>query len=159
MQQIIAGKIKLYREECDKCGEFNLSGSRIFDCSCGNRYREREINYRRILAIRNKRGYISQKFKEELMMKQNYRCYWCGREFFTYVYKDGKPLKLIMHVDHVNPAAYRLDDNVDNLVGSCQLCNLFKSSKMFDDKEDCKNFITDRWYEYKRKGLIIETSI
>ena len=35
MERIEIGGTILYREKCPDCGEFNMSGSQLFNCSCG----------------------------------------------------------------------------------------------------------------------------
>ena len=50
-------------------------------------------------------------------------------------------------VDHVVPYSWDSDNNIDNLVPSCTLCNLIASNKVFECFEDKRTYILSR-----RKG-------
>lgn len=154
-EKVLAGKIDLFRALCPKCGESNLSGKLKFECDCGCDY-EGTTEKQRILANIHKRRNIPPKVKKELLEKQKNRCYWCERKLGNYIFRKNRIVRLNVHIDHFLPVAYRQMDNAENLTATCHICNLFKSSKMFDSERACKNYILDKWAEELYKGKIIE---
>lgn len=62
-----------------------------------------------------------------ILNRDGFRCYYCGRNS-----KDGANL----HIDHVVPFARGGIDDIDNLVTTCEQCNLGKStSRCYNEKE------------------------
>jgi 5-methylcytosine-specific restriction endonuclease McrA len=71
------------------------------------------------LIRRNKLGgRISSIELKELTAKSNNKCYWCGCK-----------IKGAYHFDHYVPISKGGSNSVDNLVISCQFCNLSKGAK------------------------------
>ena len=145
MERVHYGKVKLYRARCPKCGEINLSGEKKIVCSiCAISYHE-SINKERVEAAFRKKRLVSQKKRKEIKENQNSRCYWCDREFGSLIWKKGKIIQLNFCVDHILPRSYIADDNLGNLVGSCHICNGFKHSKIFEEKDEIRGYILKRW--------------
>lgn len=84
-------------------------------------------------------------FTSELLDKQKGRCYWCDREFGSVYIKAGKVKILQIHIDHIIPYSYTQNSRNDNLVASCNICNLFKSSKYFHNEDDCYLYLMYKW--------------
>ena len=59
---------------------------------------------------------IPKKIREEVYQKYNGHCAYCGCEL---EYKD-------MQVDHVISVCGNGDNNIDNLLPSCRMCNFYK---------------------------------
>lgn len=145
MEKIICGKVTLFREKCPNCGDFSLSKNSIFYCDfCGLEYKEDKINSTRVLS-KTKRKSCPQHIKNRLIHSQQNKCCYCGREFGTLIYKNGKCLKLTAHADHNLPYSYLQNNPDDNWLLSCSICNLWKSSKIFASIEDAVTYLTYKW--------------
>jgi hypothetical protein len=66
-----------------------------------------------------KRQGISKKTRFEVFKRDGFTCQYCG----------DHPPQVILHVDHITAVANGGGNDMDNLVTSCQPCNLGKSAK------------------------------
>ena len=66
----------------------------------------------------SKRKPMSKKLRFDVFKRDSFTCQYCG----------GHPPKSILHVDHINPVKLGGDNDINNLVTSCSLCNLGKSA-------------------------------
>lgn len=66
---------------------------------------------------------ISKKVRFEVFKRDSFTCQYCG----------GKAPETILHVDHINPVSKGGDNEIINLVTSCQACNLGKSDRLLTD--------------------------
>lgn len=66
---------------------------------------------------------IGKKLRFEVFKRDNFACQYCG----------GAAPDVILHVDHINPVAGGGDNELINLVTSCQSCNLGKGARRLDD--------------------------
>jgi len=88
--------------------------------------------------------------KARILEEQSNKCFWCGREFGSYIISP----KGIIHVlnpvwDHYIPYSYTHSDNVDNFVASCQRCNSHKSAKVIlstEGEEVLREILKRKWY-------------
>lgn len=69
-------------------------------------------------VIKTKRN-VSSRTRFEILKRDNFRCIYCGRS------PQQDDVKI--HVDHVKPLSKGGSNEVDNLVTSCDECNLGKS--------------------------------
>lgn len=56
------------------------------------------------------------------------------RDSFTCQYCGAKSPDVVLHVDHINPVANGGDNEIVNLITSCEPCNLGKGAKELDDQ-------------------------
>lgn len=75
-----------------------------------------------------KRKTITKKLRFEVFKRDNFTCQYCGR----------MAPDVILEIEHVNPVSKGGDNNILNLVTSCQDCNLIDIAK------DSRNW-TDFW--------------
>jgi hypothetical protein len=71
----------------------------------------------------SKRVAISKKSRFEVFKRDSFTCQYCG----------ATPPKVILNVDHIHPVAEGGDNNMDNLITSCEPCNLGKSANLLTD--------------------------
>lgn len=64
----------------------------------------------------------------ELVSNHGARCFYCRKEMATCI-------------DHVVPYSYDHDNQIENLVPACTLCNLLASDKCFDSVEQKRQYI------------------
>lgn len=73
------------------------------------------------IGKKNRRISISKQLRFEILQRDSYTCQYCGRKA-----EDGVKL----HVDHKTPVSAGGKTEFDNLITSCQDCNLGKSDKI-----------------------------
>lgn len=155
MEKLICGKIALFREICPFCQEYNLSGNPAFICtSCDAKYTGTIDLTERILS-NNKRKSLTSRQSEKIAQKQQNHCFWCDRQFGSLIIKNHKTIQLKIHLDHVQPYSYTKTNNQDNLIASCQICNQWKSNKIFDNVDTCKEYLTGKWNKAIRLHKIV----
>lgn len=70
-----------------------------------------------------KRQGISKKTRFEVFKRDSFTCQYCG----------GQAPDVILHVDHINPVAGGGDNDLMNLITSCEPCNAGKGARALDD--------------------------
>lgn len=157
MEKHIIGKVMLYREKCPICGEWCLSGNKKkFECYCGIFTPNTDVDVQKIILAPLKRKQHGPKIKRAILDRQDGKCFWCNRKFGSLIYKNNKIIKLTMCLDHLIPYSYCCHNGKSNLVGSCNICNLFKNSKMFDSEQECRDYLISRWAYCLKTDKIIE---
>lgn len=73
---------------------------------------------------KKKRAGLSQKTRFEVFKRDKFTCQYCG----------GKAPDVILRVDHIKPVATGGDNNLMNLVTSCDPCNSGKGPRELDDQ-------------------------
>lgn len=66
-----------------------------------------------------KRKAISKKTRFDVFKRDGFCCHYCG----------AKPPAVLLHVDHITPVAAGGDNSMDNLITSCDSCNLGKGAR------------------------------
>jgi hypothetical protein len=69
-------------------------------------------------ATKNKRKAISAKKRFEVFKRDGFVCMYCG----------SHPPEVLLHVDHITPVAEGGGNEMDNLIASCDRCNLGKGA-------------------------------
>lgn len=158
MEKLIFGTVNLYRIFCDFCNDFALVNSKDKTCpDCGTKLNQENIDKIRILSNKKRTDKLgSKKLKKNLIKKQNNKCYWCSREFGDFIIKNDKAIKLKFNFEHKLPFSYTHNNDIQNIVGSCHICNGFKSGKIFESEEDCKIYLERRWNMAILDNKIIE---
>lgn len=71
----------------------------------------------------NKRKSISKKVRFEVFKRDSFICQYCGQ---------SAP-DVVLHVDHIQPVSKGGDNDIMNLITSCQACNSGKSDRLLTD--------------------------
>ena len=66
-----------------------------------------------------KRQPLSKKTRFEVFKRDGFKCQYCG----------AHPPAVVLHVDHIQPVALDGGNNIDNLITSCEPCNLGKGAR------------------------------
>lgn len=66
-----------------------------------------------------KRKAISKKTRFDVFKRDGFKCQYCG----------AHPPSVLLHVDHINPVANGGGNDADNLITSCEPCNLGKGAR------------------------------
>lgn len=72
---------------------------------------------------KTKRQAVSKKTRFEVFKRDSFACQYCGK---------SAP-DTILHIDHINPVSKGGDNDILNLITSCQECNLGKGARELDD--------------------------
>lgn len=70
-----------------------------------------------------KRKSISKKLRFDVFKRDEFECQYCG----------AHPPSVILHVDHIHPVFDGGDNSIDNLITSCESCNLGKGKGLLTD--------------------------
>lgn len=66
---------------------------------------------------------LSKKTRFEVFKRDSFTCQYCG----------ATPPSVVLHVDHINPVANGGGNHIDNLITSCDHCNLGKGATVLSD--------------------------
>ena len=66
---------------------------------------------------------ISKKLRFDVFKRDGFHCVYCG----------AHPPKAILQIDHIHPVSQGGTNQIDNLITSCQPCNLGKSANLLDN--------------------------
>lgn len=66
---------------------------------------------------------IRKSVRFEVFKRDNFTCQYCG----------AKAPDVVLHVDHINPVSKGGDNEIINLITSCEPCNLGKSDRLLSD--------------------------
>ncbi|WP_312800423.1 HNH endonuclease [Pseudomonas sp.] len=66
---------------------------------------------------------LSKAVRFEVFKRDSFTCQYCG----------AKSPDVVLHVDHINPVSKGGDNEVINLITSCESCNLGKSDRLLSD--------------------------
>lgn len=80
----------------------------------------------------------------DTMKKQNY-CSYCFQPFGKLVTVKNKTFPLKKHRYHFIPRSYCNSDLQQNFISACQVCNLWKSDKMFNSFFELQNYLLNKW--------------
>jgi len=72
---------------------------------------------------KHKRKSLGKKLRFEVFKRDGFKCVYCG----------ATPPSVLLHVDHITPASKGGLNEIDNLVTSCEPCNLGKSDRTLSD--------------------------
>lgn len=70
-----------------------------------------------------KRKAVSKSVRFEVFKRDNFTCQYCGKT----------APEVVLHLEHINPVAGGGDNDIMNLLTSCEPCNLGKGARKLDD--------------------------
>lgn len=159
VEKVIFGSVILYRSKCPKCRQYMLSSNSFFECTtrlCDHEWVDDQVEHVRKEISGKRRKALSPMERRQLIADQDNRCFWCGREFGSWVSRKNKLVALKCHIDHVTPYIYSESDRFKNKVASCHICNRWKSSKIFETVTECEIYLQNKWATEIASGKIKE---
>lgn len=90
---------------------------------------------------------VSKNLLAKRVAEQNGRCKYCDRRFGGYVLVEGRLEALEAQADHFRPVADRRNDNPNNIVAACHVCNRLKSSRLFSSVAEVQEVLQAAWQE------------
>lgn len=98
----------------------------------------------------SKRKRCPKEIQKRLLQEQDGKCFYCDLPYGTPYLRNEKLHLVRVAYDHFVPYSYSQANSTENWVASCRLCNSIKSSKVFETKQDAKDFII---YRRSQKGI------
>lgn len=86
---------------------------------------------------------------DSLVSRQNHCCAYCLLPFGTIVSKRGNVIIQRPEVDHFIPWAILESTEASNGIAACNICNNYKSDKVFNSIEEARRYILERRVERK----------
>lgn len=148
------GNVALEKGYCPDCGSYAFVEKGILTC-CDKILKDRPntMEYVRECIPEQARRKPSAKQRNKQLEEQDYRCFYCGRSIGSFVFRGDKAIMLRIHWDHLVPYALTQNNNNSNFVAACHICNLFKSSHVFQTVEEAQVYLAEKWEAkgYKNK--------
>jgi 5-methylcytosine-specific restriction endonuclease McrA len=151
------GRSGLLKSYCNKCKGYFFVVDNEFQC-CGKEINEEKIVKGAFRISGSERGRISAKLKRKILFSQKYRCHYCGIDLsktWYYLDKYGDLREIKINFDHFIPASYAANESFENLYATCNLCNKYKSSKIFNSIEHLRKYLQEK---YKNTDIKIYTA-
>ena len=135
------GNIKIPSHYCPDCKRTAFVIDNELQC-CGKKLEEQiYTKFQRISEDVNKRKPLSEKNKKLILDLQNYSCFYCLTPFNFEVKRNGKVIKLKIEFDHQVPYSFLNNNDTDNIVASCNVCNRIKSNFCFQTTDEARIYI------------------
>lgn len=154
-QRTFYGRVALVREYCTLCKGWTIVENGELQC-CNNDAGE-VTDVRRASETRRVRRTLGATYRRRLSKRQGGRCYWCSREFNSFIRWKGKLTQLECTVDHIIPFVCAVDslaavEDPRNLCASCSVCNYTKGKRVFNSVEETRAHVLKRWRRYAREA-------
>ena len=144
------GDVQMERMYCEQCKEMCLVvKGRKQCCDRPTKTRVSKACVEYITPPEKRRISLSKKQKKAMIEDQGNRCFYCLREFGSAYLRNGVVKSLKVHFDHINPYVMTYNNQKENYVASCNVCNLLKSSKVFSTIEEIREYV---YGKQKTKG-------
>lgn len=141
MHIAVYGNIQMSRGYCYSCKSYSLIKNNTHLC-CESPTSRSPHKIKRMTETFSIRKLPPLAWRRDQVVKQNNACAYCGSCFDGCVLRKGKPVKVKLCWDHIVPYAYSQNNNEYNFLASCSVCNLIKSSKMFQTIEEVQIYVS-----------------
>lgn len=136
------------REFCPSCHDETFVFDGKLDCCGRDADLSQDVIFIQVSEPERKRKLPPLSWRKMILEKQGNRCYYCEQEFGRMVYYKRRAHLLRYCWDHREAYAYSFNNRPENFVAACQLCNAWKSSKLFDSDEEIKLYVKEKWQKY-----------
>lgn len=150
----VYGKVALTRAYCVKCQcyAFVLDG-KLACCNTPITKPETDI-VKKMLQGSLRRELLSPNEKRKLLEMQKHKCFYCDCDLNSSWYMGGRmkvPRKITIQYDHVVPWVFSNNDDLDNFVAACNVCNMIKKDRIFPTIDKLRE-----WILWKREDMNYE---
>lgn len=142
------GSVKLLRGYCPSCCSWAFVLDGMLQC-CNRHSSEQPVKKKRMIIGHGQRRRPHKEVQKRLLAQYQQCCAYCGRLFGLLIIREKRVMRLRLEWDHNEPFVYSQTNAENNWIPSCHLCNRWKSDKIFDDLDELKNYVADKW---KDKG-------
>lgn len=146
----VYGNIRLVKGYCQECRGFAFVIGGKIQC-CDLPYRAEPNREKRESIAEYRRLVPGRKTQKLILAQQDYCCFYCFKRFGSVVYVGypKKPVHLRRHWDHMVPFAYSQNNSTENFVAACHLCNMWKSSLMFQTVDEARVHLAIEWENHQ----------
>ena len=142
------GAQQLVKQYCSKCSAYSFVLDGKLKC-CGKHTISQPTNYKRESDLSAGRRHLSKVEQNRLLNQQEFKCFYCNRDFNSLVFRKGNAIRLQTEFDHLVPHSYSYNNLSSNFVAACHICNGLKSSLVFDTLEQAQVYLQNKWVEKK----------
>ena len=82
--------------------------------------------------------------REEILNQQNHQCIYCECTFGMQFLRNGRKRILRVEWDHALPFSYSQNNNANNFVAACQVCNRLKHDFIFSSLDEARVYLADQ---------------
>lgn len=143
------GNVSMPREWCERCQGFAFVLDGHLAC-CGCASVEPPRRFKRMSIPEFIRKQPSAVAQQRLLEEFGFSCAYCERPFGSQYMKDGKLLTLRLNWDHHVPYAYSANNNDENFLPACNVCNAWKSALVFQTVDEARVYLVNKWATNKR---------
>lgn len=146
------GTVRMIRALCPNCNRKAFVIDNEFAC-CDTRVEltlgDADCRRESLGAPRRRNPTSSE--KRAILAFQDNKCFYCDRTFGDCIRYKNKVKILTENWDHLVPWKYSQNNNLDNFVAACQICNNLKKANVFDRAEDAREYVRE---ELRKRGLL-----
>jgi 5-methylcytosine-specific restriction endonuclease McrA len=81
---------------------------------------------------------ISVAARKQILADQGGACLYCEQPFGGVKHRHGKPVRLMLHWDHLYPYVATANNRDENYAAACHVCNGIKSSHVFQTIDEAR---------------------
>ena len=138
------------REFCEECETWALVIREKVQCCDKPSSDKQPDRVMRMCLSPDTRKIPALRVRRLILDAQQYKCFYCERKFGEWVKTLHKGLtKLRLHWDHQTPYSYSRDNEINNFVAACHLCNSFKSDRIFQTVQEARIYVYNKWKDYQ----------
>ena len=129
---------------CKKCKQNSFIINNKYTCCNAPADNPTYHGYKRISTDDGRRRLIPESLKKLILEDQEYCCYYCLVPFSFEVERHGKLIKRKIEFDHLVPFSYLNNNDKENLVASCDICNKLKYSMCFQTTDEARIYLQEK---------------
>lgn len=135
------GSVSIPTAFCKGCNQDSFIIDNKYTC-CGKNV-VIELKYKKYKRVSesDKIRRIPEGLKKDILQDQEYSCFYCLVPFSFEVRRKGKLVTRKIEFDHLVPFSYQNNNNRENLVASCDVCNRLKSSMCFQTTDEARVYL------------------
>ena len=141
------GSVEMLREHCPDCGRISLIQDGKFLCCdlpVGTSAAEVKA-VKQMIALPRRRKLPPASALQRRLEAQKHQCFYCGQPFGTPYWSRDRLCFTRVEWDHMVPFIYSHNNQLENFVACCQVCNHSKGSKMFDTLTEVRRYVARKW--------------
>ena len=152
----IYGNQKMKRGYCPRCKKSALIIGGLLQCcetQVGGLSSVHRVKLMSQPAQRRKLPSLEE--RREIVEAQGNKCFYCEREFGTPFLKGHKHTLQFLNVtwDHLAPYSFAQNNQKQNFVAACQICNGIKGSMVFETISDARRYVQKKM---ERRQMVFE---
>jgi 5-methylcytosine-specific restriction endonuclease McrA len=137
------GSVALERGYCNNCKSMAIIKGGKFQC-CGSPVQDVPSKFERMSEPLFARKTPTKADKDRIVNQQGNQCFYCGVTFGSFRFRRGLPFTIKIEWDHKLPFAYSQNNQTDNFVASCHVCNHIKSDHLFQTVDEARVYLSDK---------------